>query len=75
MYNLHSVVLGVVVSDGLQEGLGVITQGDSAAVEFGFVWCGGPWRAAVVLILLLIIIIVDLTRLKTTKENRRLEPF
>lgn len=69
MYDLHSVVLGVVVSDGLQEGLGMITQGDSAAVEFGFVWCGGPRRAAVVLILFLIVIILDLTRLKTTEEN------
>lgn len=64
------MVLGGVVSDGLQKGLGVITQSDSAAVEFGFVWSGGPWRAAVVLILLFIIIIVDLTRLKTTEENR-----
>lgn len=70
MYDLHSVVLGGVVSDGLQKGLGVITQSDSAAVEFGFVWSGGPWRAAVVLVLLFIIIIVDLTRLKTTEENR-----
>lgn len=69
MYDLHSVVLGVIVSDGLQEGLGMITQGDSAAVEFGFVWCGGPRRAAVVLILFLIVIILDLTRLKTTEEN------
>lgn len=43
VFDLHSVVLGGVVSNGLQEWLGVIAKGDSSAVELGFVWCGGPW--------------------------------
>lgn len=73
--DLHSVVLSVVVGDGLQERLCVVAQGDSARVEFGFVWRCGAQRAAVVLVLLLVVVVVDLTGLQAPREDGGLEPF
>lgn len=72
---LHSVVLSVVVCDGLQERLCVITEGYSAGVKFGFIWSGGSQGAAVVFILLFIVVIMDLTGLQTPREYGRLEPL
>ena len=72
---LHSVVLSGVVSDGLQERLRMVTEGYSSGVEFGFVWSGCSEGGAVVFILLFIVVIVDLTGLKTPRENGGLEPF
>lgn len=72
---LHSVVLSVVVGDGLQERLRVVAEGYSAGVEFGFIWGGGAQRAAVVLVLLLVVVVVDLTGLQAPGEYGGLEPF
>lgn len=72
---LHSVVLHIVVSDGLKERLRMVTQRDPARVQLGLIGCSGPWRAAVVLVLLLVIVIVDLTGLKTSAEDGRLQPL
>lgn len=72
---LHSVVLGSVVSDGLQERLCVVTQRDSARVQLGFIGCRGARRATVVLVLLLVVVIVDLTGLKASAKDGRLQPF
>lgn len=72
---LHSVVLSVVVGDGLQERLRVVAEGYSAGVEFSFVWRGGAQRAAVVLFLLLVVVVVDLAGLQAPGEYGGLEPF
>lgn len=72
---LHSVVLSVVVSYGLQERLCMVAEGYSTGVEFGFVWSGSAERAAVVLVLFLIVVVVDLTGLQAPREYGGLEPF
>lgn len=72
---LHSVVLSVVVSNGLQERLCVVTEGYSSGVEFGLVWSSCTQGAAVVFILLFIVVIVDLTGLQAPREYGGLEPF
>lgn len=72
---LHSVVLSVVVSYGLQERLCMVAEGYSTGVEFGFVWSGSAERAAVVLVLFLIVVVVDLTGLQASREYGGLEPF
>lgn len=71
---LHSVVLSVVVSYGLQERLCMVAEGYSTGVEFGFVWSSAK-RAAVVLVLFLIVVVVDLTGLQAPREYGGLEPF
>lgn len=72
---LHSVVLSVVVSYGLQERLCVVTECYSSGVQFGLVWSGCTQGAAVVFILLFIVVVVDLTGLQAPGEYRGLEPF
>lgn len=72
---LHSVVLSVVVSYGLQKRLCVVAECYSSGVEFGFVWSGCTQGAAVVFILFFIVVIVDLTGLQAPRENGGLEPF
>lgn len=72
---LHSVVLSVVISNGLQERLCVVAEGYSSGVEFGFVWSGCTQGAAVVFILLFIVVVVDLTGLQAPREYGGLEPF
>ena len=66
------MVLGGVVSDGLEERLRVVAEHDAAGVQLGLVRRGGPKGAAVVLVLLLVIVVVDLTGLETTREDGRL---
>lgn len=75
VWYLHSVVLSVVVCDGLQKRLCVVAEGYSAGIEFGFIWRGGTQRAAVILVLLLIVVVVDLTGLQAPREYGGLEPF
>lgn len=65
---LHGVVLSVVVSDGLQERLGVVTQSGSAGVKLSLVWSACSQGAAVVFVLLFVVIVVDLTCLKATRK-------
>lgn len=72
---LHSVVLSVVVSNGLQERLCVVAEGYSSGVEFGLVWSGCTQGAAVVFILFFIVVVVDLTGLQAPREYGGLEPF
>lgn len=72
---LHSVVLNVVISNGLQERLCVVAEGYSLGVEFGFVWSGCTQRAAVVFILLFIVVVVNLTGLQASREYGGLKPF
>lgn len=69
------MVLSVVVSNGLQEGLRVVAEGYSPGVEFGLVWSGCTQGTAVVFILLFIVVVVDLTRLQAPREYGGLEPF
>lgn len=66
---LHSMVLCVIVGNGLQERLSVVTEGYSLGIEFGLVWSSGPQGAAVVFILLFIVIVMDLTGLKTPRKD------
>lgn len=67
---LHSMVLCVIVGNGLQERLSVVTEGYSLGIEFSLVWSSGPQGAAVVFILLFIVIVMDLTGLKTPRKDR-----
>lgn len=63
---LHSMVLSVVVSNGLQERLCVIAESYSAGIKFGLIRSGCAQGAAVVFVLLLIVVVVDLTGLQTS---------
>lgn len=72
---LHSVVLNVVVSYGLQERLCVVAEGYSAGVKFGLIWSTCTQGTAVVFILLFVVVVVNLTSLKAAREYRGLEPF
>lgn len=67
--------LCVIVGNGLQERLGVVTEGYSLGIEFGLVWSSCTQGAAVVFVLLFIVIVMDLTGLETPRKNRRLEPL
>lgn len=73
--NLHSVVLGVVVSNGLQERLGVVTQGYSLGIEFGLVRSSRAQGAAVVFVLLFIVVVMYLAGLQTPGKDGGLEPL
>ena len=72
---LHSMVLSVVVSDGLQERLCMVAEGESSGVEFGLVWSRCAQGTAVVFVFLFIVVVVDLTGLQAPREYRGLEPF
>lgn len=61
--HLHIVILDVIVSNGLQECLGMITQGSSVGAESGLAGRSASRRATVILIFLLIVAIVDLAGL------------
>lgn len=67
--HLHVVVLNVIVSNGLQECLGMVTQRPSVGVEPGLAGWSAPWRATVVLIFLLIVAVVDLASLQASRED------
>ena len=69
------MVGGVVVGDGLEEGLGVVAEGQPAGVQLGLVGGGGPGGGAVVLVLLLVVVVVDLAGLQPPREDGRLEPL
>ena len=69
------MVRGVVVGDGLEEGLGVVAEGQPAGVHLGLVRGGGPGGGAVVLVLLLVVVVVDLAGLQAPREDGRLEPL
>lgn len=71
---LHSVVLSVVVSDGLQKRLSMVAERYPVGVKFGFIRSGCTQGATVVFILFLIVVVVDLTGLKATREYGGLEP-
>lgn len=61
--HLHIMVLDVIVSDGLQECLRMITQGPSVRTQSGLADGCAPRRATVVLIFLFIVTIMNLTGL------------
>lgn len=63
------MVLGVIVSQGLQKGLGVVAQGAPVGVETGLVGRRASGRAAVVLVLLLVVAVVDLAGLQASRED------
>lgn len=67
--HFHIVILGVIVSKGLQECLGVVAQGAPVGAESGLAGRGAPRGAAVVLILLLIVAVVDLAGLQAPRED------
>lgn len=67
--HLHVVILNVIVSNGLQECLGMVTQGSSMGAEPGLAGRSAPRRAAVVLVFLLIVTVVDLAGLQASRED------
>lgn len=75
LIHLHIVILDVVVSDGLQECLGMVTQGPSVGAESGLADRSAPRRATVVLVFLLIVAVVDLAGLQASREDGRLKPL
>lgn len=63
------MILGVIVSEGLQERLGVVAQGTPMGAKSGFASRGAPGGATVVLVLLLIVAVVDLAGLQAPRED------
>lgn len=57
------MVLDVVVSDGLQEGLRMIPQGPSVRTQSGLADGCAPRRATVILVFLFIVVVVNLAGL------------
>lgn len=68
--HLHIVVLDVIVCNGLQESLRMITQGPSVRTQSGLADGCAPRRATVVLIFLFIVAVVNLAGLQTPRKNR-----
>lgn len=73
--HLHIVVLDVIVSQGLQERLGVVAHSTFVGTKAGLAGRGAPGGAAVVLIFLLVVAVVDLAGLQASRENGRLQPL
>lgn len=69
------MVLNVIVSNGLKEGLRMVAQGPSVRTQPGFAGRSAPRRAAVVLVFLLIVAVVDLAGLQASRENGQLKPL
>lgn len=69
------MILCGIVSNGLQERLSVVTEGNSLGIEFGLVWSSCAQGAAVVFILLFIVVVMDLAGLQTPRKDRGLEPL
>lgn len=67
--HLHIVILNVIISDGLQECLGMVPQGLSVGAEPGLAGRSAPRRATVVLIFLLLVAVVDLASLQAARED------
>lgn len=61
--HLHIVILYIIVSNGLQECLGMVAQGPSVGAESGLASRSASRRATMVLVFLLIVAIVDLAGL------------
>lgn len=63
------MVLDVIVSNGLQESLGMVTQGPPVGAKPGLAGRSAPRRATVVLIFLLVVAVVDLAGLQASGED------
>lgn len=73
--HLDAVILDVVVSEGLQERLGMVAQGAAMGAQSGLAGGRASRRAAVVLVLLLVVAVVDLAGLQASREDGRLQPL
>lgn len=67
--HLHIVILDVIISNSLQECLGMVAQGPSVGAESGLADWSAPRRATVVLIFLLIVAIVNLAGLQASRKD------
>lgn len=67
--HLYIVILDVIISNSLQECLGMVTQGPSVGAKSGLTGRSAPRRATMVLIFLFIVAIVDLAGLQASRED------